>query len=183
MELEANIEALLFYKGEPERIDALARFFEVSEDDVRTALEALENRLAHTGLALIQHNDAVTLTTSVGAASTIEKIRKEELSKDIGKAGVETLAIVMYKGPVTRADIDYIRGVNSSYILRNLLVRGLIERKKEEGRERAPEYIASTELLAHLGITSLDSMPEYAHVRSELDAWAQRDSSGDTPQE
>jgi segregation and condensation protein B len=179
MELETNIEALLFYKGESEHVDALARFFEVSKDDIQVAIKALENRLAHTGLTLIHHNDMVTLTTTSKAAPIIEKIRTEELSKDIGKAGIETLAIVLYKGPVTRADIDYIRGVNSSYILRNLLVRGLVERKKEEGRERVPAYIASTELLAYLGVTSLDDLPEYTHIQSELEAWTRHD----TPQE
>ena len=68
------------------------------------------------------------LGTAPQMSATVETLTKEELMKDLGKAGLETISIILYKGPISRAEIDYIRGVQSNFILRNLLVRGLIEK-------------------------------------------------------
>lgn len=165
MELDARIEAYLFYTSEPEKVTVLARFFEVTEDEVRDALTALRHRLTG-GITLIEHDDAVSLMTHAAVAQDIEKLRKEDVMRDLGRAGLETLSIIIYKGPVTRTEIDYIRGVNSSYILRNLMVRGLI--KRTQAGKGAPVYAASIELLAHLGIASLADMPEYGTTRDEI---------------
>ena len=79
------------------------------------------------------------------------------MSSEIGKAGLETLAIVLYNGPVSRREIDYIRGVNSSFILRNLCVRGLVEREADSKDQKIFKYRSSLNLLAHLGIKRLKS--------------------------
>lgn len=165
MELDAKLEAYLFYKGEPEDIKKLALFFETDEETVRSALRALDERLSH-GVRLVTHDDNVALVTHSDAADVIEKLRKEEVSRDLGKAGLETLSIVLYKGPVTRSEIDYIRGVNSSYILRNLMIRGLIE-KKSAGKG-ASQYVTTLELLTHLGVSNIEEMPQYHNIQQEL---------------
>lgn len=165
MDLDAKIEAYLFYKGEPEDLSALARFFEVDESEVQTALDVLQARLTG-GITLVIHEAKATLTTSTDASGYIEKIRKEEVSRDLGKAGLETLSIIIYKGPVTRTEIDYIRGVNSSYIIRNLLVRGLIERK--QAGKGASQYVPTIELLTHMGIAHITDMPQYTDIQQEL---------------
>src|SRR3989344_4450492 len=128
MELSANIEALLFFRGEPVSKRELAKSLGVKEKEVAEGLSELKEKLAGRGVALLENGEEVELRTAPEASELIETIRREELSRDLGKAGAETLAIILYRNPVTRADIDYIRGVNSTFILRNLLIRGLVER-------------------------------------------------------
>lgn len=166
MELVQQLEALLFYLGEPEKPAKLAKLLQVSVDELEGALAELEKNLETRGICVVQVQGQISLRTAPGAAELIERLRKEELAKEIGRAGAETLAIICYRQNVTRADIDYIRGVNSAFILRNLLVRGLVERKQHESDSRKYIYQPSTELLAHLGITSLEALPEYHAVQA-----------------
>jgi segregation and condensation protein B len=75
--------------------------------------------------------------------------------KDLGKAGLETLSIILYQGPISRAEIDYIRGVNSNFILRNLLIRGLIERVENPHDQRSFLYKPTLELISYLGLSKI----------------------------
>ena len=108
------------------------------------------------------------------------KKASEEYERDIGDAGLEVLAVLLYEGPSTRAMIDYIRGVNSSSTLRNLLLRGLVERSgnPEDGREYL--YRPTTDLLAHLGSPTRESLPEYATISRELAAFKATQQHGTT---
>lgn len=171
MNLSARIESILFYKAEPIATPRLATMLGVSADEVATALEELRTRYEGTGLALMQNGDEVMLATAPGASPLIETLAKEELSREIGKAGIETLSIVLYRGPVTRSEIDYIRGVNSAFMLRALLTRGLVERVADPKGGRVPLYRPTFELLAHLGVARAEDLPDYASVRAELAAF------------
>ena len=156
MKLEAKIEALLFWKAEPISIKKLASLLNENEDSIRKALSELHIILSERGIILIENNDEVTLGTSKDASELIESLTKDELSKDLGKAGLETLSIILYQGPISRAEIDYIRGVNSQFILRNLLVRGLIERIENPNDQRSYLYKSTLELLSYLGISKIE---------------------------
>ncbi len=112
------------------------------------------------------------LGTAAEASSLIEALQKEEISRDLGKAGSETLAIVLYKGPISRREIDFVRGVNSAFIVRNLLVRGLIERVEDEGKARGFLYGPTAALLSYMGISKIDALPEFENVRKEIDKFA-----------
>ena len=168
MGLDIKIEGLLFYKATPMKIDALAELFEVSAREVGATLDSLQERLSSGATRLIVTETDVELVTVPELDGMIEDIRKDELKRDIGKAGAETLAIIAYRGPMSRPEIDNIRGVNSSFILRNLLVRGLIERKSE-GRNIL--YQCTPELLAHLGITEKTELPEFETLMNTLDSY------------
>ncbi|KKU81527.1 MAG: Segregation and condensation protein B [Parcubacteria group bacterium GW2011_GWA1_47_8] len=169
IENSARIEALLFYKGEPLSAKFLAKTLAISEDEVRAGIEELSRSLeeGRRGLVLVQNGDEVMLATTPAMGPVIEKLLKEELSKDLGKAGLETLAAVLYRGPITRSEINYLRGVNSNYILRSLLVRGLIE-KVEQGT-RNTTYRPTFELLSYLGVARVEDLPEYEGVRSAVE--------------
>ncbi len=162
------IEALLFWKGEGMTLPELCRALKLSSTEVKKALAVLKEKLAGRGVTLIQNEDEITLATVPEVHELIERMRKEELSRDLGKAALETLSIVLYKGKVSRRDIDYIRGVNSTAILRSLLIRGLIERKQSESDERIFLYHPTMELVSLLGITSVEELPEFEKVASEL---------------
>lgn len=172
--LVSNIEAILFFKGEPVTTKELSRLCSVSESHVREALSSLKGELSSRGLCLLETGDEVMLGTAPESSSLIERITKEELSRDLSKASLETLSTVLYFAPVTRAMIDYVRGINSTFILRNLMIRGLIERDPHPTDERTYLYRPSMELLSHLGITKIDELPEYETVRAELAAFEAR---------
>lgn len=166
MELSAQIEALLFYRNEPVTVKEIARLLQVGVEEVGAGLTTLSEKLVGRGIALIQNGDEAVLAASKDASELLLSLRKDELSRDLGKAGAETLAIVLYRAPVRRSEIDFIRGVNSSFILRNLLVRGLVEKTNDSGR--SVRYQPTAELLAHLGLTSVSSMPNFERVTREL---------------
>lgn len=166
---ESKIEAILFYKNEPLSFKNLAKMLEISENETRDSIEKLKEILVDRGLVLVQNNEEVSLATAPDAAILIEKIIKDELSKDLGKAGLETLSIVLYKGAVSRREIDYIRGVNSNFILRGLLVRGLVQRIENEKDGRTYLYKPTIELLAHLGLDSINKLPEFEKIRADLE--------------
>jgi segregation and condensation protein B len=166
--LPATLEAILFFKGGSVTVKELARIATVTPDEVRTALTELKEVLVGRGVRLVLDNDEAELATSPDVAPLIESLRREELEGPLGKAGLETLAVIMYQGPVARADIEYIRGVNVSSTLRTLLIRGLIERVDNPKDKRSFMYRATTELPAYLGVSSIADLPEYASVRDEV---------------
>lgn len=169
----AELQALLFWRGEPVRKKELHKLLSVTEEELSSATRELTSALENQGIALVQTEEILSLTTASSTASLIESVRKEELSKDIGKAGAETLAVILYKGPVTRSELDYIRGVNSTFILRNLLIRGLIERIANPNDQRSFLYQATPDLLAHLGVTSATELPDYENAIRQLDTFTQ----------
>jgi segregation and condensation protein B len=168
--VHTRIEAILFYKNEPVSREDLASFLGVSIEDIDRGLIELTKTLSSRGIRLIQHKDSVSLVTAPEYSDLIEKITKEELKKDLTEASLETLSIVCYKGPVTRKEIEYIRGVNSSMSLRTLLIRGLIERVPSKLDERIYLYSPTTDTLAYLGIGSLTELPSYERMQKELHA-------------
>src|SRR3989344_6695336 len=122
--LEQKIEALLFYKNELLEIKKLSQLLGEKEEKIRETLRNLANSFENRGICLIMTDAEVSLATAPEMKDFIEKITKDEMNKEIGRAGLETLAIILYNGPVSRREVDYIRGVNSTFVLRNLSIRG-----------------------------------------------------------
>lgn len=178
MELAAKLEALLFFRGETVSISELARLLAVDEAACAAAAQELQGGLAGRGIRLmIGSSGDLTLVTAPEMSEIIDTIRKEELSRDISRAAAETLAIILYRGPLTRSEIDFIRGVNSTFILRNLQIRGLIEKTTNPSDERSFLYKPSADLLAHMGITGLTDLPEFDKVKRELEVFgAEKDT-------
>lgn len=168
--ISKHIEAYLFFKGEPVTIRDIAQDLKIDIDTVQSALEYLqqEHMQSKRGIVLVVYNDVVTLGTHPDVSDLITTLTKEELQKDLGKSALETLTIILYQGPITRSGIDHIRGVNSQFILRNLLMRGLVSRVPDPQDERSFVYTPSLEVLTHLGISSIDQLPDYAHVVESL---------------
>ncbi len=169
--LSAQLEAILFWKAEPVSIKKLATLLNVGPEAIKEGLKELGEKLQGRGLTLVQTEDAIMLGTAREFSSLIEQLTKEELNRDLGKAGLETLSIVLYQGPISRADIDYIRGVNSQFILRNLLIRGLVERIDNPQDARSFLYQTTLQLLSHLGISKREDLPEFTKVREDIEAF------------
>ena len=162
-----KIEALLFIYGEPIEVKKLAKILDLKEDEAKAGLVALEEELKSEkrGLMLFWDKNKVQLVTKPDFAKLLEDITKQEFTEELTPAALETLSIVAYAGPITRADIEYIRGVNSSFTLRALLMRGLVEREIDPKRANAYIYSASFDLLRHLGLSKNESLPEYQKYR------------------
>lgn len=166
--LHSQIEAVLFWKAEPTSIKKLAEALSVSDSEIMEGIQALRQSLEGRGINVVEHDNNVTLGTSREASAIIEKLTKEELSRDLGKAGLETLSIILYQGPISRADIDYIRGVNSQFIIRNLMIRGLVERSDNPEDGRSFLYKPTLALISHLGISRLEELGDYSAVREDI---------------
>lgn len=169
--LEKQLEAVLFWKGEPVSIKKLSQIFAKTEEEILVALKNLEASLLNRGIVLIQKEDEITLGTSKDATELIEKLTKEELVRDLGKAGLETLSIIIYQGPLTRAEIDYIRGVQSTFILRNLMIRGLVEKVPNPKDQRSFLYKPTFEMLSFMGLSKIEDIPGYTEARAEIESY------------
>src|SRR4051812_21852829 len=128
-QLLQSIEAILFATSEPQSFKSLAERLDSDTEAVQQALQTLKDRYEGHGITLVIHEHAAALVTKPEFGTLIETIRKDELQKELTKASSETLAIVAYHPGITKAEIEFIRGVNASYSLRALQMRGLVEQK------------------------------------------------------
>lgn len=164
-DLLVKIEALLFALGRPQSHQELAKQLGVSVADIKAALAgAPQDR----GVVLVDDGSTAELRAAPGAAEMIERVRKEEYTREVGKAGQEVLAAVLYRGPLTRSEIDFIRGVNSSQTLRTLTMRGLVRKIQNPRDSRSFLFEPTTELLSTLGVSHKEDLPDYAEVRAKL---------------
>jgi segregation and condensation protein B len=167
---ESKLEAILFFRSEPTSLARLSELLGISSEEVSQAVTNLKESLSERGIILMEDSEGIALGTHPEASSLIEQITKEELSRDLGRAGLETLAVIVYKGSASKREIDHIRGVNSGFILRNLLVRGLVNREERKG-ERGFVYTPTLDLLAHMGISEGKELPEFDTLKHELDTF------------
>lgn len=169
MELHVLIEGVLFYQATPQKKSTLQKLFAADEEAFHSALDMLRLRLQAGALRLLETDTEVQLVTAPELGEFIDTLRKADLSQDISKAGAETLAIVLYREPVTRGEIDRIRGVNSAFILRNLMTRGLIER---EVVKNSHQFRISPALLQHLGVTHKHELPQFGDFMTAIDSFS-----------
>jgi len=160
--------ALLFAAGEPLTKKELVELLDISPKDLTSILSALRHSLTIGGLALVETGEEVEIRTSPEAAELVKKLYEAERARDLGKAGLETLAVIAYRPEVTRGQIDWVRGVNSSTSVRTLLVRGLIEGREDPKDRRRICYSLTTEALAHLGLSSVDELPRYTELAAQV---------------
>jgi len=165
--LQGKLEALLFLYGEPVKIRNLKDILGVKEKDLNDALDGLIESLdsSERGLHIVRSEDRVQLTTRPSLAPLLADIAKEELDSNLTPASMETLSIVAYLGPCKRSLVEHIRGVNSSFILRNLMIRGLVERSPDASRANAFVYQITMDFLRHMGVGHVQELPEYEKYR------------------
>jgi segregation and condensation protein B len=156
----ALLESILFVASGPVAVSRLATTLEVTVAAARSLLHQLEKGYETRGIRLQWVGDAVQLTTAPEASAAVERFLGLEVTTRLSRAALETLAVVAYLQPVTRPQIDDLRGVNSDGALRTLLSKGVIE---EVGRQETPGrpilYGTTPEFLQHFGLTSLEMLP------------------------
>ena len=163
----ASLEALLFVAPDTVTASQLAAALDIPLTDVEQALDELESRFAQNptehGLRLQRYRGRVQLTTAPQASGAVERFLGLDIGSRLSRAALEALAIVLYKQPVTRPQVDAVRGVNSDGVMRSLLMKGLIQ---EIGRAETPGrpilYSATTECMQYFGLNSLADLPPLA---------------------
>ncbi len=169
--LKSRLESLLFVSGKPIGYKKLAGILKIEKtQEVADLLNELnaEYQSNQRGFRIVFKSDSAQLASAPENADSVQKLVTSELQDDLSKAALETLAIIAYRGPISRSEIEMIRGVNCIYILRSLLIRGLITKKSSQEDLRLSVYEASMDLLKHLGLSSVKDMPNYDQLREQI---------------
>ncbi|OGH69366.1 MAG: SMC-Scp complex subunit ScpB [Candidatus Magasanikbacteria bacterium RIFCSPLOWO2_02_FULL_44_11] len=165
MPLAQQLEAMLFVASKPLAVKRMAKIVEAKENDVTEALEKLVQKYDRSsGVVLLRNNDEWQLVANAEMKVITEKFVKAEVSGELTRPQLETLTVISYCGPITKPELEQLRGVNCGLILRNLLIRGLV--READGDGLLPVYEVTMDYIRHLGLTSLDELPEYAELHN-----------------
>ena len=156
MELESIIESLLFVSPKALTVKEIASFLDKDRSEVEKALKALkaDYETAGRGIRLVETAKKYQMASAPDNAKLVQDFLQLELKGDLSPASLETLTIIAYRGPIKKEDLEKIRGINCSLILRNLLIRGLVEEKDDR-------YSVSLEFMKFLGLSALSDLPDY----------------------
>lgn len=165
--LAAQLESLLFVAQKPLSLKKMCELAGAREDEVSSALDELSHmyEAEMRGIILLHNVNQYELATNPANTELILRYTKEEISGELTRAGIETLTVVAYRGPLTKSALEQVRGVNCTIVLRNLMVRGLIEVVGEGPGEK--NYMLSCDFLRHLGISRVEDLPDYASLNSD----------------
>jgi segregation and condensation protein B len=176
----AALEALLFIHGEPLTYKKIEAVLDIKREELETIIAELKDDLESDarGLQLISDRDKIQLATKPEFNSILESFVKEEISEDLSPASLEALAIIAYLGPISRARLEYLRGVNSIVILRSLMIRGLVERFPDPEHPSGFLYRGTFNLMKHLGIKEKAELPDFGKFQELLKVFNQANSIG-----
>lgn len=162
MNLISQIESLLFVSSKPLAVKEIAELVAVKPKEVEEALEKIahEYKEQNRGFILIKNNGQYQLTTAPENTELISKFLKDETSGELSNPSLEALTIIAYRGPITKLELERIRGVNCSLILRNLLIRGLIEEQVDKQKNES-FYSVTLDFIKFLGVSSIEDLPDY----------------------
>lgn len=167
MSLKSQLESLLFVSLKPLSIKELANLTKAKTKEVEEALGELasEYQAGARGLTLIKNNGQYQLTTAGDNAALVKEFLKDETSGELSQPSLEALTIIAYRGPIVKGELERIRGINCSLIIRNLLLRGLIEEKFDKlGQENY--YTVTHDFIRFLGLNEVAGLPDYDQLRS-----------------
>lgn len=159
--LKSKLESVLLTAGEPIAVQKLAKVIGEKPSVVHAALEELRAEYGGRGIRLVSTDELWQFGTAPENSGTVEKFVKSEFGEELSRAAIETIAIIAYKGPITRAEIEYIRGVNSSFTLHNLLLRGLVDHIENPRDARSYLYSINAEFLKYLGLLRREDLPQW----------------------
>jgi len=170
MKIKSQIESLLFTAGHPVAVKKLAEILETGESEINSSLRELadEYEKNERGLRLVFFDGKVQLVASPYSMEAVKKLIKSDFEEDLSSAALETLAIISYRGPISRAAIENLRGVNCSFILQSLAIRGLIDKKNNPEDGRSYVYNITFDFLKHLGLNRLEELPNYRELKNKI---------------
>ena len=162
--LKSQLLSILFVAEKPVTLKELREVLEVSDEELKSVVSELVTENQDSGIILLAHNDKLQLASSPDNSSVVRKFLSLELREKLTDPALETLAIILYRQPVSKAEIENIRGVNSQYILRQLLIKGLIEKVQSASDKRQQLYKTTLEFMQHLGIKNMKDLPDFEEL-------------------
>lgn len=161
----ANLEALLFVSAKALTVRELSKLLDASEKKIDAWLDELAELYAgdDRGVCMVRSGNEVQIFTAPATREFVEQYLKEEITGELTRPQLETLTIIAYRGPISKPDIEQIRGINCTVIARNLLWRGLIE-EADTSSEEIPVYQVTMEFIRYLGLTGITRLPEYERL-------------------
>jgi segregation and condensation protein B len=172
LEITALVEAILFVSPEPLSADQIANILETTPRLVKKALEEIDMLYENRGIRLQYHKKKIQITSAPEAAPILEKMLELETTSTLSQAALETLSIIAYQQPITRPQVDSIRGVNSDGVLRTLLTKGLIDDVgRADGPGRPILYSTTPDFLKYFGLSSYDELPplDFEEIQESTD--------------
>ncbi|OGE81226.1 MAG: SMC-Scp complex subunit ScpB [Candidatus Doudnabacteria bacterium RIFCSPLOWO2_02_FULL_48_8] len=166
--LKSQILSILFVSAKPVTVKELAGILEMEPEAIKQAAAEIAAGNVDSGIVLLVHDDRLQLSTNPDNSSIVKRFLSAELREKLTDAALETLAVVAYRQPVSRAEIENIRGINSQYILRQLLIRGLIEKEESPTDRRVHLYKTTLELLQHLGLMNISELPDFEELTKNI---------------
>lgn len=159
-----KLVAILFAGARPFSVRRLAELCGVTPKEAEEGLEEVDRMMEDSPIMLQRAEQEVQLVTRPEYADIVKQVVRDEVSGELTRPSLETLTILAYRGPLTRPELEQIRGVQSAIILRNLMLRGLVE-EKEDARMGQPTYAVTFDFTRHLGLKSVEELPEYQELR------------------
>jgi segregation and condensation protein B len=165
MNAAQKIIQILLYEGGSMKKEDLAKFLNLQKKEIEDNILEIENLLAVIGLKLIKNSTSLEISLSEEVNAYISKNKLDELRSELSDSALQTLGVVIYKGRATKAEIDFIRGVDSSRSIKNLLTRGIIEREEEKNKKY---YLPTTETLRYLNLSAVENVKDFAEISDKL---------------
>lgn len=161
--IKSAVETILFANGDPMKISKLAKIIEIEKEKTQEAIEELieDYKKNQSGLIILKLGEEIQLASNPENGKYVEQLMKSELSDSLSPAALEVLSIVAYRGPISKPEIEAIRGVNCNYTIRNLLIRGLINKSDNPSDGRGFVYSITFDLLKKMGIDDIEKLPQY----------------------
>jgi segregation and condensation protein B len=166
--LKSQILSILFVSSKPVSLGELEASLDASADDIRQAVSGIVADNHSSGIILLAHNDKLQLSTNPDNSAGVKKFLSLELREKLSDAALETLAVIAYRQPVSKAEIENIRGVNSQYTIRHLLIRGLIEKIGSTTDKRVQNYRTTLEFMQHLGLKDMKDLPDFDEITKNI---------------
>ena len=162
MNIKSALESLLFISAKPMPANQLAELLKLEADEVVKAGDELVEyyKTNQAGIQIIKNGNKYQMVSSPENANVVQEFIKDETTGELSRPSLETLTIIAYRGPISKSDLDRIRGVNCSLILRNLMLRGLVESKPDK-KTGENFYAVSFDFIRFLGINDIKELPEF----------------------
>lgn len=168
MELKNTLESILFVANKPVSAKTLAKILEMPEVEIIAALTELAEERKEAGIVLLEASGSYQLATNSKNSATVKSFLNADLREKLTESTLEVLAIIAYRKAISKAEIEAIRGVNSQYSIRSLLIRGLVEKIPNPNDARSFLYQVTTEFLQHLGLTAVTDLEEFEKLVEKI---------------
>lgn len=167
--LKSQILSILFVASKPVSLKELKEVLEITDEELKSAIAELVSANQNSGIILLAHDNKLQLASNPDHSTVVKRFLSLELREKLTEASLETLAIILYRQPVSKTEIENIRGVNSQYTLRHLLIRGLIEKIQSPTDRRMQLYKTTLEFMQHLGIKNMSDLPDFEELTKNIE--------------